>query len=420
MLNINSYYNLYNPNYYFPFEKETRNNDFYYKLMTMDCSMTWSDVSQSHSNIYEYNFEMEKNKLYYYLTTYGFYSKVDNFVHTSFKRENCGLIIYNGEKSQNRPLLVISDMPHIPTSDHTSYIYPIIYDENNDQGILIELNLYDMVDLTSSEYMLYNITYYLSTNDKRIVYAYSSNNYFKLFLDKDYYKSFLSNSGFAVLHVELKKEFPNKKYYASINFVSSKISPEYISSNRTYQLTLRRSSSKYYYSQVSKNKNGYIKLTFPKNYATPQNVTIYSKIVKKNEIEKDYNWNKRVKLPEKDDENLLKINNSLVYYNENDTEKCDEGCEIYFHIKNLKNSEAFFNITFHDGEYKEDSDEENDDKDNGNKNDNLWLKIFIPVFIVCVIIIVVIVVLILVRKKKNADINTKEIDAIEEGLLQPN
>ena len=326
---INSYYNLYNPNYYFPFEKETRNNDFYYKLMAMDCSMVWSDVSQSHSNITEYNFEMEKNKLYYYLTTYGFYSKVDHFHHTSFKKENCGLIIYNGEKSENRALLVISDMPHTSKFIDTSYIYPIIYDENNDQGILIEFKLLgeDLV----SENAFYQVTYFIS-GDPSMEIEYIYNYYTTIYINKNFYGDYLKENIFGILNVQIKKIYPDKNYYISTNFMSSKISPEYIYSNKEHYFSLRPSSSKYFYSQINDISEGYLQFSFPEN----EEVKVYARIVKKNHHEENYNWNKRVKLPEEGDSDLLEMKNGLIEYTKSNTRDCINGCELYFHIKSVK------------------------------------------------------------------------------------
>ena len=384
--NVKSYYNLYNPNYYFPFENEQRNNDFYYKVVAMNCLMTWTNVDTSYSNLTEYNFEMKKNVLYSYLSTYGFHSKVDKFNSDSFENENCGLIIYNGERTVNRPIFIISDMPHISTSADTHYVFPFIDEEKYDQGVLLEIRFYDNKGL--NDYNLYNLIYYVETNNYMMEYIgrnkgdnyYSKNinRYSNLFAPK--------KNKLVVLHVILRKLDQNQKYYFSINFRTSSISPEYISINQTYYLKIRRSSSKHFYCQINKNSTGYIKIKYTSNYATRQNVTIYAKIVKKNEIEKDYNWNKRVKLPEENDENLLFINETLVQFNENDTEKCDKGCELYFNLKNLRDTEAFLNFLFYEGEYKEEpKKEENDEPD----DKNLWLKILIPVLIVVIIAVIV-------------------------------
>ena len=304
----NSYYNLYNPNYYFPFENETRNNDFYYKVETIDCLMTFSNVSQTISNLTEYNFEMEKNKLYYYLSTYGFYAKIDKYFHNYYNRENCGLIIYNGEISENRPLFVISDKPHISKFINTSYVYPIIYDENNDQGILIEFKIYDKEESLSNYYQL---TYYmLGETEKHCEDI--NDDYYTLYLNKDYYGNFLKDNIFGILYIKLSKTYPEEKYTITSNFMSSKISPEYIYSNKINKISLRRSSSKYYYSQINYRTNGYLKYTFPKN----ESIKVYAKIVEKRKVESGYNWNGRIKLPEEGDSNLIEeINDGIIEYN---------------------------------------------------------------------------------------------------------
>ena len=54
---------MHNPNYHVPFND--KNNNFYCKVLSMDCSMTCGDVNQKHQNLTEFNFEIEKNKLNY-------------------------------------------------------------------------------------------------------------------------------------------------------------------------------------------------------------------------------------------------------------------------------------------------------------------------------------------------------------------
>ena len=406
---INSYYNMYYPNYYFPFENETRNNNFFYKIMTMDCLMTLSDVSQSHSNLAEYNFEIEKNKLYYYLSSYGFYSKVDSFLHTSFDKENCGLIIYNGEKSDNRPLFIMSGIPLESKFNTDFYIYPIIYEKNNDKNILVEIRLHDADDMPNRE-IVYRIgfyTYYKSRTNSHIESINKNDkNYYSYLIKEDLYPSSLLNNVFALLYIKLVKIYPDKKYYYTINIMSTNTSIEYISSNQTSHLTIRGHCSRYFYSQINKNNTGYIKFNYPsKSYK--DSVLIYAKIVKKDEIEKDYNWNKRVKLPEEADENLLEMDleKSLIEYNENYTEKCDNGCEIYFQIKNPSSVYTTIDFTFHDGEYKEPSDEKTDKASNEDETSYLWVAIVVPILVVVIVGVIIVIVYIMRKRKNQADIN---------------
>ena len=50
-------------------------------------------------------------------------------------------------------------MPHISSFD--GYIYPIIFDDNKDNGILIEFKIYG-IDNLSSENDLYSLSYHSS------------------------------------------------------------------------------------------------------------------------------------------------------------------------------------------------------------------------------------------------------------------
>ena len=77
-------------------------------------------------DITNHNFVQEKNILYSYLSTYGFFSQINKYLHTSLNSEKCGLIIYNGEKSENRPLLLTSDMPHKSTFVDT-YMFFLLF-----------------------------------------------------------------------------------------------------------------------------------------------------------------------------------------------------------------------------------------------------------------------------------------------------
>ena len=146
---------------------------------------------------------------------------------------------------------------------------------------------------------------------------------------------------------------------------------------------------------------------------------LFSKIIKKNEIEPNYNWNKRVRLPEENDKNLLAIskNNTLIQYIENDTEKCDEGCEIFFQIKNYQGFMRNLEFSFYDGEYKDPpspTPTSTPAEEKGEKDKLLWVKITVP--IVAVILIVIIIIFVVKKYKKNKEIeNINDSDKL--GLV---
>ena len=417
---IRAYYNLYNPNYYYPFKDNDNNNDFYYNITTMDCSMHWGYIDTIKSNLTQYDFEQRKNVIYSYLSSYGFGSLIDKYTHTSFENENCGLIIYNGELSSNKPLLITSDMPHKSTFINTYYVYPIIYNEKTDEGIIIDFKIYNTGDLKDT--FLYNISYYIEgIGSKKKQLQVKGNS--SIFIDKEFYGDNLKNNMIGNLYISLNKLHSDKDYYITTNVMSSKISPEFLYPNQDYEFKLRPSSSKYFYSPINKDSDGYLKFGDFKN----NKIKIYPKIVGKNEIEEGYNWNKRVKLPDENDPNLLETKDGVVAYYKNQTDKCTNGCELYFQIKSeeskLKNnlkisSDDLISISFI---FKEEKYEKKDDIEpdptpgDGGKNNYVWIII---VVVVAVVIIGVVILIVCLKKKRvySSEIDKKDINELSMPL----
>ena len=409
---VSSYYNMYNPNYYYPFDNENsnKNKDLYYRLETLDCSMYLGDVGVNFSDINVSEAIKPKNQLYSYLTTYGFIGQVDKFKYTSLDNGTCGLVIYNGEQSENRPLLITSDMPHKSNFNQTYYVFPFLYDKDNDQGILFEFNLYNTKDAPSGD--LYEINCRIG-NDQMFDQKISANTV--KYIDKQNYGNLFQNNIFGNVYISLRKIHTDKDYYITTNVISSKISPEIVQLNQDYAFKLRPSSSKYFYSPINKDSLGHIKFN-----NLPKNVDVYSKIVEKNAVEQDYNWNKRVKLPEENDKNLLSISNGLIKFDKSQTSKCNAGCELYFHIKSkattneLKISETdliSIEFIFKDSEYKG-----GDDEDGGGSS--VWV---IVVVVIIVLALAIIILVFIMRKKriKSSDIdnmNTKDINELSMPL----
>ena len=259
-------------------------HNYLFKVLSMDCSMTCGNATQSYENITDYYFETDKNKSNDNLSNYDFYSQVYNFFHTSFDEENCGIITYNEERINNKPFFVISDMPHISSSEHIEYVYPIIFDENNDNGVLIEFKINANDKSYPSKTNLYSYSYRTSGMDSQFSHI-IENDYYALYINKDFYKNSLKDKPFGLLYIVLEKQEPYGDYHISTNFISSKISPEYIYSQKNYKLSLRPSSSKYYYFQIDADSKGHIEFSYPEN----ELIEIYAKIVKKNKIEPGYN-----------------------------------------------------------------------------------------------------------------------------------
>ena len=401
-----SYYNLYNPNYYYPLDNEERNKDFYYRLETMDCSMYWGHVDTIEPNLTEKNFFQEKNKLYSYLSTYGFGSQINEYFHTSSSDDLCGVVIYNGEIDKERPLLITSDMPHKSTFENTYYVFPIIYDKDNDQGILMEFNVYDKEDLRDDD--LYTLTYSIEGKDQKKETVKISHNK-PIYLDKAFYGNYLENNMIGNLYITLTKKYPQRKYYVTTNIMSSKMSPEYINPNQDITFTLRTSSSKYFYSPLSKDRKGTINFK-----SLPNTVKVFAKIIPNDKVEEGYNWNKRVKLPEEGDPDLLPIKDGKIEYTKSQTENCTSGCEIYFHIKSDETTgENLITIAF---DIKEEIPKDDTDKpDDDAEGSNVWIII---VVVFAILIIAIIILVLIMRKKRiySTDIDNKDINELSMPL----
>jgi hypothetical protein len=91
----------------------------------------------------------------------------------------------------------------------------------------------------------------------------------------------------------------NNSYFIYTNVYNAKVSPEYIYKNIVNDYKILPNDTKYFYTQIDFNEEGEINFNFIQG-----NGQVYAKIVKKEEIEEDFNWNKRVKLPESEDKNF--------------------------------------------------------------------------------------------------------------------
>jgi hypothetical protein len=122
----------------------------------------------------------------------------------------------------------------------------------------------------------------------------------------------------------------NNSYFIYTNVYNAKVSPEYIYKNIVNDYKILPNDKKYFYTQIDFNEEGEINFNFIQG-----NGQVYAKIVKKEEIEEHFNWNKRVKLPESEDKNLLNYNQIYqnITYTKDDTKKCEKGCELYIQVR---------------------------------------------------------------------------------------
>ena len=138
-VNKKDYYTAYemlNPDYFYPLTKPN-NSDFYFTMNSLDCGITYRYDFNDINNVTSMHKEISKTSSYFG-TSYGLMLKVDNYYHTTMdESEDCTVMIYTGEKTPNRPLLIIEDMFHPSEFKDTYYIFPFIINDDFD-GVLIQ------------------------------------------------------------------------------------------------------------------------------------------------------------------------------------------------------------------------------------------------------------------------------------------
>ena len=336
-----------NPDYLYPIT-DPRNNDFYFTIKSLDCGMTYRYNFQDDINITSRHHEVKKDDINFG-TSYAFMLKVEDYFHTiKDETEDCAMIIYTGEKSENTPLLMISDMPHPSNFSENYYIYPFIYNEDFN-GIFVDIK-FDYESLEKLEKSpLVEVSFKIGDQEKDFQ-KYRIKKDYTFFIKNEDAKKYCSKNLQCSLTIGIKKIYGEKEkiipYIIKTNVYNAKKSPQYIFKNKVYNYKILPNGSKYFYTQIDSNEEGEINFSFNRG-----NSKIFAKIVKKDEIEENNDWNGRVKLPEKEDNNLLNYDPiyGIIKYTKKDTEKCEKGCELYIQIKSeekIEKETEFTDVSF--------------------------------------------------------------------------
>ena len=336
-------FEIQNPDYLYPIT-DPRNNDFYFTIKSLDCGMTYKYNFQDDINITSRHHEVKKDDINFG-TSYAFMLKIEDYFHTiKDEEEDCPMIIYTGEKSEKTPLLMISDMTHPSNFTESYYIYPFIYNEDfNGIFVDIKFNYESLEKLEKSP--LVEVKFKIGEQEKDFENHRIKKDY-TFFIKKEDAKKYCSKNLQCSLTIEIKKIYGEKEkqipYIIKTNVYNAKKSPQYIFKNKVYNYKLLPNGSKYFYTQIDSNEEGEIDFSFNRG-----NSKIFAKIVRKDESEENYDWNGRVRLPEKDDNNLLNYDPiyNIIKYTKEDTKKCEKGCEIYVQIKSEEKPEKETDFT---------------------------------------------------------------------------
>ena len=301
-------YSIANPDYFYPITNP-KNNDFYFTIYPLDCSVVYKYNFNDDYNVTYKHHEVKKTDINFG-TSYGFELKLDNYFHTVPNNdEDCAILIYTGEKSKDIPLLIIEDMWHPSHFKETYYIYPCIV--NNDlQGVIVQINfdVESIINITKSPSI--EVTFKIMNQkedfDKYIISKDSS-----FFIAQDKMQKYCpSNYHRCSLTIEIIKKDENENEYTILTNVHSYYqSIEYVLKNKVYTYNLRPLDIKYFYTQIDENEKGEINFMFNKG-----NAEVFAKMVEKDSYESFYNWNNRIRLPDSASDDLLYHEFNLFYY----------------------------------------------------------------------------------------------------------
>ena len=322
-------YGIINPNYFYPIDNPN-NNDFYFDIRPLDCSITYKYNFIDEYNLTNKYHEVKKNDINFG-SSYGFELKLENYFHTIIdNKEDCTIIISTGEKNQNKPLLIFEDFFHPSNFRDIYYIYPFSITDNF-KGILIQVQL-DKESITQINYLpKIQIKFKIGkqTSDYE-TYIISKDSAF--FISEKKIKKFCDTKLYLCsLVIEInKQEEQDYSYTILTNVHSSYDSVEYILENKVYNYYLCSNDYKYFYTQINKDELCEVNFIFNSG-----NGKVYAKLVEKNITEINPNWNRRVKLPLPDSNDLIYYDalNSLLKYDSIDYNNCNNGCELYFLIE---------------------------------------------------------------------------------------
>ena len=338
-------YEVSNPDYFYPIP-HPKNNDFYYTIIPLDCSVGYKYNFNDEWNVTYKHHEVSKDDISFG-TSYGFELKLDNYSHTpADNKEDCAMMIYTGEKSQDIPLLIIEDMFHPSKFEETYYVYPFFM-TNNFKGIIVQIQ-FDAESISALANLPMVVVTLKMPNqlDDYDIYTISQDTSF--FIEQSKVQKYCPYAFYqCALNIELLKIDNNDLPYTILTNVHSNYeSVEYVLKNKVHTYSLRPLDTRYFYTQIDKDEKGEINFMFNKG-----NAKVFARMVEKDNYEMYYNWNKRVRLPDASCEDLLNYDylNNVIKYDAADRTGCNEGCELYILIESeetTKEPSYFTEVSF--------------------------------------------------------------------------
>ena len=301
-----------------------KNNNLYQDIFIRSDSQTEYDLG-----VYSYLVTVNKKKsindlCMVYLTS----SRLNNDADTNYKIKQ--LSVAEGEINQ----VILSQ-----NFNKIQYIYPHINPEGF-VGINFNLQTESLIDVKISiENELYNE--YSLGKSTSITITENELRYEKYCPKDDTRPNQLCN---IIIEITLNEKFYSEEPLIEFVIKSKENIPKFLSKSFLRKDIVVGNFNQYYYSEIEKNENGFVNINFDRGFGVA-----YGRLVSKNENEKK-GWSGKYILPDKDN-NELKYDSYFkkLYFTKSDTEKCDEGCYLFFKVENNPMGDDYFiqdNITF--------------------------------------------------------------------------
>ena len=306
----------------------------YLSIKSLDCSFNFEieGINQEKNITYKY-YEFSEKDFKFNLKLEEYFNIISN------NNEDCTIFIATGTKSDSKNSLLIPENIPNPSFSfiNTYYNFSFVYDEYFN-GILINLELDSIIESNISPDL--KITFIIEDQEKYNYDKYYIHKSKLIFIQSDIEKYCKINNICNIqMQIESLDSSSEQNYYTiyTMFHLENSLAPIYINKNQIYNEKILSLGSKYFYTSIDENEEGEINIMFNKGSGK-----IFAKIVEKNIIEKNQNWNRRIHLPEEDSEDLLKfdsIKGSLKYYS-NNYNNCINGCELYILVKGNETTEV--------------------------------------------------------------------------------
>ena len=308
-----------------------KNTPFIFEYNSLNCELEVSLVGETET-IKERNhqFLIDSSKSYYKEDYYQMKIVAKNAdIDGATSDMMCLISLFGGEIEQNKEIVlsdgVIQTGKLTKSINYINYLYAFILNSfDDDVTLFLQKDSSYTVDLSYSFGNSDLITHKVINSDKRLVFT---KNDFNEQCSKHVDESCILKIQVKIDEKETLTDDSDVNFILSVN---NKVTyPSYLPKDQLVKNVLQTNQYQYYYLEIGKNEECDIFLDFNEGFGQA-----IAKLVKKDEIEENANYNRRVllPLPGMPENYVFDQYKKQLNITKDMTSKCDKGCEIYVAI----------------------------------------------------------------------------------------